>query len=74
MITLDVCTVAPDQIGLIRLNRRTQIDVELPYTLGMWEVSKPVEMELKEGRNTLMLTCKTGRGFTMREMKLKPVK
>lgn len=74
MITLDVCTVAPDQIGLIRLNRRTQIDVELPYTLGMWELSKPVEMELKEGRNTLMLTCKTGRGFTMREMKLKPVK
>jgi hypothetical protein len=74
MITLDVCTVAPDQIGLIRLNRRTQIDVELPYTLGMWELSKPVEMELKEGRNTLMLTCKTGRGFTMREMKLVPVK
>jgi hypothetical protein len=58
----------------VQLNRRTQIDVELPYTSGMWEQTKPVEIELKEGRNTLMLTCKTGRGFTMREMKLEPVK
>ncbi len=74
MLTLDVCTIAPSQIGLVRLNRRTQIDVDLPYTSGMWELSKPVEIELKEGRNTLMLTCKTGRGFTMREMKLEPVK
>jgi hypothetical protein len=73
-LTLDLCTVAPDQIALLRLNRRTQIDVELPYTSGMWELTKPVEIELKEGRNTLMLTCKTGRGFTMREMKLEPVK
>ncbi|MCE9520212.1 MAG: hypothetical protein K8R87_11760, partial [Verrucomicrobia bacterium] len=73
-LTLDVCTIAPSQINLVRLNRRTQIDVELPYTSGMWERTKPVEIELKEGRNTLMLTCKTGRGFTMREMKLEPVK
>jgi hypothetical protein len=73
-LTLDLCTIAPGQIGLVRLNRRTLIDVELPYTSGMWEQTKPVEIELKEGRNTLMLTCKTGRGFTMREMKLDPVK
>jgi len=73
-LTLDVSTITPDQIGLVRLNRRTLIDVELPYTSGMWERTKPVEIELKEGRNTLMLTCKTGRGFTMREMKLEPVK
>jgi hypothetical protein len=73
-LTLDLCTITPDQIALVRLNRRTQIDVALPYTSGMWELTKPVEIELKEGRNTFMLTCATGRGFTMREMRLEPVK
>lgn len=73
-LTLDVCTVAPGQNGHLRLNRRTSLDVEFPYTSGMWEQTKPIEVELKEGRNTLMLTSKTGRGFTMREMKLEPVK
>jgi hypothetical protein len=72
-LTLDVCTVAPGQNGHLRLNRRTSLDVEFPYTSGMWERTKPVEVELKEGRNTLMLTSKTGRGFTMRELKLEPV-
>jgi hypothetical protein len=74
MLTLDVCTVAPGQNGHLRLNRRTSLDLEFPYTSGMWEQTKPAEVELKEGRNTLMLTSKTGRGFTMREMKLVPVK
>jgi hypothetical protein len=73
-LTLDVCTVAPGQNGHLRLNRRTSLDIEFPYTSGMWERTKPVEVALKEGRNTLMLTSKTGRGFTMREMKLSPVK
>jgi hypothetical protein len=74
MLTLDVCTIAPYQSCLLRLNRRTRLDVELPYSQGMWEQTKPVEVELKEGRNTLMLTSETGRGFTMREIKLEPVK
>lgn len=74
MLNLDICTVAPEQSCLLRLNRRTSLTVELPFTLGMWERTKPVEIELKQGRNTLMLTSETGRGFTMREMKLDPVK
>lgn len=73
MLTLDVCTIAPYQTSLLRLNRRTRLDVDLPYTSGMWEQTKPVEIELREGRNTLMLTSETGRGFSMREIKLEHV-
>lgn len=73
-LTLDLCSVAPGQSSLIPLNRRTRIDVDFPYTLGIWERTKPVEIKLKEGRNTLMVTSNSGRGFTMREIKLEPVK
>jgi hypothetical protein len=73
-LTLDVCTIAPNQTCLLRLNRRTRVDVDLPYSRGMWEQTKPAEIELKEGRNTLMLTSETGRGFSMKELKLNPVK
>jgi len=73
-LTLELSTVAPYQTGLLRLNRRTLFDIDLPYTKGMWQRTPPINVELKEGRNTLILTSNTGRGFTMREMKLEPVK
>ncbi|MDB4460871.1 hypothetical protein N9047_01615 [bacterium] len=74
-LVADVATVSPKQEIILRLNRRTLVDISLPYTKGMWEQSKPVTIDLKEGRNTLMLTCRApNRGVTMKAIQLVPVK
>lgn len=74
-LVADVATVSPKQEIILRLNRRTLIDISLPYTKGMWDKSKPVTIDLKEGRNTLMFTCRApNRGVTMKEIQLVPVK
>ena len=74
-LVADVATVSPKQEIILRLNRRTLIDISLPYTKGMWDQSIPVTVDLKEGRNTLMFTCRApNRGVTIKEIQLVPVK
>jgi hypothetical protein len=74
-LVADVATVSPKQEIILRLNRRTLVDISLPYTKGMWDKSKPVTIDLKEGKNTLMFTCRApNRGVTMKEIQLVPVK
>ena len=74
-LTAHVVTVAPEQSCLLRLNRRTLIDIDLPYSRGMWQDTRPVVIELQEGRNTLMFTRKVpSRGVTIKQFKLTPVK
>ena len=69
-----VSTVSPDQDVILRINRRTLVDVKLPYTKGMWEQTEPVTIDLREGRNSLMLTCRApNRGVSMKAFKLTPV-
>ena len=69
-----VATVARDQEFMLRLNRRTLIDFDLPTSWGMWEDTKPVEIELKEGRNTFMFTCAApNRGVSIKHFTLTPV-
>jgi hypothetical protein len=73
-LTIRVCNVGRDQACLLRLNRRTLIDVALPSTWGMWEDTKPVTVDLREGRNSLMFTCKSpNRGVTLKSFRLTPV-
>jgi hypothetical protein len=70
-----VCTLTVDRKFMLRLNRRTIIDIDLPYTKGMWEDTKPVVIELNEGRNSLQFTAPTpNKGFSIKQFKLKPVK
>ena len=70
-----VATVAPKQLTILRLNRRTLLDMPLPYTKGMWQETAPLVIDLKEGRNSLMLTSRApNRGVTLKEFRLKPVK
>ena len=74
-LTARVATVSTKQHVMLRLNRRTLIDVPLPYTKGMWERTKPVSVDLREGRNTLQLTCRApNRGVSIKEFRLKPVR
>ena len=73
-LTANVVTVARNQSCLLRLNRRTLIDLPLPFSLGKEQATKPVKLTLKKGRNTLMFTCKApNRGVTIKQFVLKPV-
>ena len=70
-------TPAPKQHLYLKANNaKERIDIALPYTVGMWEELKPVEIELKKGKN--VLTFYRGhyfmRGVTIRDFKLTPVK
>lgn len=74
-LTAHVATVARRQTALLRLNRRTLIDIPLPFSLGMWQDTEPLEVELREGRNTLMLTCNApNRGLSIKRLELRPIK
>ena len=74
-LVVQVATVSPKQQVILRLNRRTLLDMPLPYTKGLWQESEPLAVDLKEGRNTLMFTCRApNRGVTMKELRLTPVK
>lgn len=74
-LTAHVVTVTLDQSLMLRLNRRTLVDVPVPYTCGMWQDTAPVTIELNEGKNTLEFTAKPGnKGITFKAFTLKPVR
>jgi hypothetical protein len=50
------------------------VNAMLPYTKGSWQRTEPKVIELKEGRNTIMLTFRApNRGVSIKELQLKPV-
>lgn len=58
-----------------RINRRTIVEATLPYTKGMWEQSKPEVIDLREGRNSIMITLRApNRGISIKSFEFKPVK
>ncbi len=74
-LTAKVCTVTFGREMLLRLNRRTLVDIALPYTEGYWGHTEPVELALREGRNSFQFTIKApNKGLSIREFKLRPVK
>ena len=73
--TAHVCSVTMDRQFLLRVNRRTLVDVDIPYTKADWMDTEPVELELKEGRNRISFTqYAPNKGVSIKEFKLKPVK
>jgi len=69
-----VVTVTVDGSVLLRLNRRTMVDIDVPYTCGMWGSTKPVTIDLNEGRNSLQFTLRPpNKGLTIREFILTPM-
>ncbi|HJM62492.1 MAG TPA: SUMF1/EgtB/PvdO family nonheme iron enzyme [Roseibacillus sp.] len=70
-----VCTVTVDRQALLRVNRRTLLDVDIPYTKADWMDTAPVELDLKEGRNRIGYTHYIpNKGVSIRHFTLKPVK
>ncbi len=74
-LTMNVCTVSQKYEVIARLNRRTLVNTMLPFSKGTWERTEPEIIELREGRNTIMLTFRApNRGVSIKEFRLKPVK
>lgn len=71
-----VSTVSPEGLELTyRVNRRTIVETKLPYTKGMWQQSDGNVIELREGRNSIMLTFRApNRGVSIKSLQFKPVK
>ena len=73
-LTAKVVTVAIHETFLLRLNRRTMVDIEIPFTRGSWGHTKPVIIDLRQGRNSLQFTLKTpNKGLTIKEFRLAPI-
>jgi hypothetical protein len=74
-ITVKVATVSVQQPVILRLNRRTLVNVTLPYTKGLWQQTEPEVIELREGANSIMFTLRApNRGVSIKEFQLKPMK
>ncbi len=60
---------------LLTVNKtKPEIEVPLPYTIGMWKDTKPVEIELVKGKNLLQFTCPAPNcGLTIKYFVLAPV-
>jgi len=73
--TAHVCSVTMDRQFLLRVNRRTLVNVNIPYTKADWMDAESVELELKEGRNRISYThYAPNKGVSIKYFKLKPMK
>ena len=56
-LTAQVVTVNKDQHLLVAANGGQEpVDIAVPYTVGMWQETKPVEISLVKGQNVLHFT------------------
>lgn len=72
--TARVVSVHKDQLlSLSSEGIKSPIDLPLPYTLGKWGDTKPVEIELIKGRNLLRFSRKDpNSGVTLKQFILRP--
>jgi hypothetical protein len=71
-----VVTVQSDQKLLLKPNdAKEPVEIAVPYTIGRWEQTQPVEIALVKGRNVLHFTRPApSRGLTIKHFTLTPVK
>jgi hypothetical protein len=70
-----VATLQEGQIFIFSANVGQSTESPVPYTLGAWQPTKPIEVTLDKGKNTLNFELKTGsRGVTVKDFTLKHVK
>jgi hypothetical protein len=55
---------------------KTSIDIAVPFTVGMWDKTPPVEIPLVKGRNVLRFSRddKNIKGLTIKDFTLTPLK
>lgn len=71
-----LATVQMGQKLMVAANEPTNpIEVEVPYTIGKWEQTRPVEIVLVKGKNIIFVALTEGsRGVSVRKLALTPVK
>ena len=73
-----VSTPSWKQHLFLKVNGGNATDIELPHTVGMWDTTKPMTIDLKKGSNTLTLSRKgvkqqvAIKGFSLKELTLTP--
>jgi hypothetical protein len=77
-LTARVVTPSWQQHLLVAANGAKElVDIALPHTVGMWEETEPVEINLVEGKNVLRFSHKSDgyeKGVTIKDFTLTPVK
>jgi hypothetical protein len=75
-LTARVVTTSADQHLMLAANGANEpIDITMPFTIGNWETSQPVEISLVKGRNVLHFSRPGAiKGLTIKDFTLKPVK
>lgn len=74
LLSARVVTVSPGQVLLATVNDATDpVALKIPYTIGMWQYCKPVNISLKKGVNVIRFD-RSGRckGITIKDFKLTP--
>jgi len=76
-ISARVVTPTPDQLLLVAVNGAEKpTEIALPFTVGMWDKTAPVELALTKGKNVLNFS-RAGdniRGLTIKDFTLTPLK
>lgn len=75
-LTARVVTTSANQVLLVAANgSKEPVSISVPYTIGMWDKTEPVEIELVKGKN--VLTFSRGgeniKGLTIKDFMLTPV-
>jgi hypothetical protein len=75
-LTARVVTTSADQHLLVAANgAKEPTDIAVPFTVGTWDKTPPVEVSLVKGRNVLRFTRNEPvKGLTIKEFTLTPVK
>jgi hypothetical protein len=75
-LTARVATLQVGQTFFFKANDAGQsVEIPVPYTIGLWQQTKPVEITLVGGRNVLDFEIQQGsRGVTIKEFTLTPAK
>jgi len=76
-LTARVVTPSWKQHLMVRVNgAKEPIDIALPYTVGMWGTTQPVEITLARGKNVLTFSREHEglKGLTIKDFTLRPIR
>ncbi len=73
-VSSNIVSVTIDRKFLLRVNRRSMYNIDIPFSMGDWVDTKPVVIDFKEGKNKMQFTIKSpNKGLSIRSFTLKPV-
>ena len=75
-LTAQVATLQEGQVFLFAANEaRTPMEAAVPHTIGLWQTTRPIQVALRKGPNTLHFEIRSGsRGVTIKDFTLTPTR